>query len=116
MAIHAGRGMIIPPIEPKILQKWQSFQTFSLLRAGSSTALKIPFTAGSGIDQNPFVAAALAEEFDVGTIEPAYKSTHRFPVRPRGQKNRKSAQTILNGRLSDKRSDGIRAASSRHFQ
>ena len=76
MAIHAGRGMIISPIEPEIFQKRQPLQTFSLLRAGSGAALKIPFTAGKGIHQSPFVAAALAEEFDVSTVQPAYESAH----------------------------------------
>ena len=44
--------------------------------ACGGAALETPFTPGSGIDQNPFVAPALAEKFDVNTIHPAYKCAH----------------------------------------
>ena len=60
--------MVVAPVEPIIFQCGKGLEAFTLCRAGDGAALKIPLTAGGGVDQEPWGVAALAEEFQIVAV------------------------------------------------
>src|SRR5438874_11208936 len=84
--VNRGRGVVIVPIEPKVLEIRHSLKAFALRRSGGGTALEIPAAAGGGIHQGNVLAIgrAGAEEFRGGGLRryAADEGANRFAIGP----------------------------------
>src|SRR5256885_4608818 len=91
--------MIVPPVEPVVLDGRQRLQTFPGGASRYGAALEIPLAGFHRVHQQEIRTPMLTKELDLGTIQSAPKRAYRFSVRSGHQQHRVSAHPVLNRTL-----------------
>src|ERR1700751_825863 len=113
--IDGSIRMVVPPVEPEVLDRWQGGEARPRRGTAHRTALEVPLTRCAGNHQDHILGSALAEKLDVLVFQATHERAHRFPIRSAQYQDRLSSHAVLDRTLLENRIHRVAFALARKF-
>src|SRR5215469_13909174 len=101
--IDGSIRMVIPPVEPEVLDGRQSREACPRRGTAYRTTLKVPLARRAGVHQDRIRSSALAEKLYILVLQPTQERAHRFSIRAAQNQDRISSHPVLNRTLLENR-------------